>query len=132
MPLFYWDILYFRDWIEMNQKNPDNILIWIMVNQYLVMNLNFKKKCSWSRSNKWLCGGGLSGISLKGTLQVPNSFWLLMSSMHWYKCFDCVNHTKSRSMEKLLSHNIKTYKKKAANYFFLFILNSYTLHLILI
>lgn len=27
----------------MNQKNPDNILIWIMVNQYLVMNLNLKK-----------------------------------------------------------------------------------------
>lgn len=81
-----------------------------MVNQYLVMNLNLKKKCFWSRSNKWLCGGGLSGISLKGTLQVPNSFRLLMSSMHWYKCFDCVNHTMSRSMEKLLSHNIKIYK----------------------
>lgn len=89
-----------------------------MVNQYLVMNLNLKKKCFWSRSNKWLCGGGLSGISLKGTLQVPNSFWLLM----WHQCTGknglIALITQCQNLWKKFCPTILKYINKAANYFF--------------
>lgn len=44
----------------MNQKNPDNILIWIMVNQYLVMNLNLKKKFFFGQDQTNGCVGVVS------------------------------------------------------------------------
>lgn len=86
-----------------------------MVNQYLVMNLNLKKKCFWSRSNKWLCGGGLSGISLKGTLQVP----IILSDCSCHQCTGInaliVLITQCQVLWKNFCHTKLKYIYKTAN-----------------